>query len=104
MEDPTPDRIGRAIEPWLAVDRQAVILLGVGFLFALWLSGTFEPFILGLPSYLIYFLLHTPLEAVGLVGIEGSPTIFWTSAFLWLYLFSAGMLYVAIKIDSLIGE
>lgn len=99
-----PTLSGTGLTPWLSAQRQATILFGVGLLFALWLSGTIEPFILGLPTYLIYFVLHTPLEAVGLVGIEGSPTIFWASAFLWLYCFSAGMLYVAVKIDSLIGE
>jgi hypothetical protein len=91
-------RIGRS--PWLSVRRQTTILLGVALLLALWQSGAVEPFVLAIPAYGIYFLLHTPLEYLGFVGIEGSPTIFWISAVLWLYVLCATVLAIVERVGT----
>lgn len=93
-------RLRSAATPWLTVRRQATIFLGVGLLLAVWLSGVVEPFVLGLPAYLIYFALHTPLEQLGYVPIEGSTTIFWISAVLWLYVLCSGVLALAIRAST----
>ncbi|MDY7082598.1 MAG: hypothetical protein SXQ77_09395 [Halobacteria archaeon] len=82
---------------WLSLENQAVVVLGVAVLFALWWSELVTPFLLGLPSYAVYLPLSGALQAVGLIGIEGSTTVFWISAFVWLYVFCSCVLWVTGK-------
>ena len=72
-------------------------------LLSLWVGEIIDPFILGIPAYAVYFVLSEPLKQLGVLGIEGSPALFWISAIIWLYLFCAGALYVAMALGDLRG-
>jgi hypothetical protein len=104
MGESGPQGIASVLDAWLTVERQAPIVLGVLLLLGLWVGNVVEPFALGIPSYAIYFLVSGLGQHLGLVGIEGSRTIFWASAVLWLYVCCTVLLAVSIAVARTFGE